>query len=123
VINDGRLTLGDGGKMKLDTNPFPISMVELEHKKIRVCTDQAKTTKGKNVVVSEDLRNWMIRPHNPEIGMWKENVQRKLAKRVKPTSVMLIGKYQRQLEEDRRYRVTQGIKRDRFFDAQNRHSW
>jgi hypothetical protein len=123
VINDGRLTLGDGGKMKLETNPFPISMVKLEHKKIQVCTDQDKTTKGKNVVVSEDLRNWMIRPHNPEIGMWKENVQRKMAKRVKPTSVMLIGKYQRQLEEDRRYRVPQGIKRDRFFDAQNRHSW
>jgi ribosomal protein S17E len=37
--------------------------------------------------------------------MWKENVQRKLAKRVKPTSAMLIEKYQRQLEEDRRYRV------------------
>jgi hypothetical protein len=33
VINDGRLTLGDGGKMKLDTNSFPISMAELEHKK------------------------------------------------------------------------------------------
>jgi hypothetical protein len=30
VINNGRLTLGDGGKMKLNTNPFPISMVELD---------------------------------------------------------------------------------------------
>jgi hypothetical protein len=35
----------------------------------------------------------MIRFHNPEIGVWKENVQRKLAKRVKPTSAMLIEKY------------------------------
>jgi hypothetical protein len=35
-------------------------------------------------------------------------------------SSMLIEKYQRQLEEDRRYRVTRGIKRDRFFEAQNR---
>jgi hypothetical protein len=25
------LTLGDGGKMKLDTDPFPVSMVEIEH--------------------------------------------------------------------------------------------
>jgi hypothetical protein len=33
---------------------------------------------------------------------------------------MLIEKYQRQLEEDRRYRVTRGIKQDRFFEAQNR---
>jgi hypothetical protein len=31
-------------------------------------------TNGKNVVVSDDLHNWMIRPHNPEIGVWKENV-------------------------------------------------
>jgi hypothetical protein len=74
VINDGRLTLGDGGKMKLDTDPFPISTVELEQKKILVCTDQAKTTKGRNMVVSDDLRNWMIKPHNPEDGIWKENV-------------------------------------------------
>jgi hypothetical protein len=43
----------------------------------------------------------MIKPHNPEIGVWKENMQRKLAKSVKPTSAMLIEKYQRQLEEDR----------------------
>jgi hypothetical protein len=80
--------------MKLDTNMFPVSMVELEHKKILVRTDQAEMTNDKNVVISNDLRNMMIKPHNPEIGMWKENVQRKLAKRVKPTSVMLIEKYQ-----------------------------
>jgi hypothetical protein len=104
--------------MKLDMDPFPIGMAELEYKKILVRTDQAEMTKGKNVVFSDDLHNRMIKPHNPEIGMWKENVQRKLAKRVKPTSAMLIEKYQRQLEEDRRYRVTRGIKRDRFFEAQ-----
>jgi hypothetical protein len=60
VINDRRLTLGGGGKMKLDMNSFPVSMVELEHKKILVRTDQAKMTKGKNVVVFNDLRNRMI---------------------------------------------------------------
>jgi hypothetical protein len=59
--------------MKLDTNPFPISMVKLEHKKILVHTDQAETTKGKNVVIFDNLRNRLIRPHNPEIGVWKEN--------------------------------------------------
>jgi hypothetical protein len=74
VINDGRLTLWDGGKTKLNTNPFPISMVELEHKKILVRKDQAETTKGKNMVVSNDLCNRMIKPHNPKIGVWKENV-------------------------------------------------
>jgi hypothetical protein len=116
--------------MKLDRDPFPTGMVELEQKMILVRTDQAKTTKGRNVVVSDDLRNRMIKPHNPEVGIWKENVQKKLASKVKPTSVMLIEKYQRQLEEDRRYRVARLIKWDRFFEAQNRsdlprsrHAW
>jgi hypothetical protein len=45
------------------------------------------------VVVSDDLCNQMIKPHNLEIGMWKENVLRKPAKRVKPISAMLIEKY------------------------------
>jgi uncharacterized OB-fold protein len=110
VINDDRLTIGDGGKMKLDTDPFPVGMVELEQKKILVCTDQAETTKGRNVVVYNDLCYRMIKPHNLKVGMWK----------VKLTSAMLIEKYQRQLEEDRRYRVARGIKWDRFFEAWNR---
>jgi cytidylate kinase len=105
--------------MKLNIDPFPIGMVELMNKKVLVHTDQVETTKGKNVVISDELHNWMIKPHNPEIGMWKENVLWKPAKRVKPTSAMLIEKYQRQLEEDWRYRVTQGIKWGRFFEARN----
>jgi hypothetical protein len=36
---------------------------------------------------------------------------------------MFIEKYQRQLEEDRRYQVIQGIKRGRFFEARNRLDW
>jgi hypothetical protein len=67
VINDARLTLADGGKMKLDMDPFLISMVELEQKKILVRIDQAETTKGRNVVVSDDLHNQMIKLHNPEV--------------------------------------------------------
>jgi hypothetical protein len=35
-------------------------------------------------------------------------------------SAMLIEKYQRQLEEDQRYRVARVIKWDRFFKSQNR---
>jgi hypothetical protein len=63
------LTLGDGGKMKLDTDPFPVGMVKLMNKKVLLCTDQAETTKGKNVVVSNELCNRMIKPHNSEIGV------------------------------------------------------
>jgi hypothetical protein len=59
----------------------------------------------------------MIKPHNPEVGMWKENMRRKPVRKVKPTSAMLIEKYQRQLDEDRRYRVARGIKRDRLFEV------
>jgi hypothetical protein len=70
-------------------------MVKLMDKKISVHTDQAEMTTGKNVVISDELRNRMIKPHNPEIGVWKENVLRKQAKRVKPTSAMLNAKYQR----------------------------
>jgi hypothetical protein len=81
--------------MKLDTDPFPIGMVELMDRKILVRTDQSETTIGKNVVISDDLRNRMIKPHNPEIGVWKEIVLWKPVKRVKPMSAMLIGKYQR----------------------------
>jgi hypothetical protein len=105
VINNGRLTLGDGGKMKLDTDLFSIGMVDLIDKKVLVRTNQAETIKGKNVVVFDELRNRMIKPHNLEIGVWKENMLQKLAKRVKLISAILIKKYQRQLKENRKYRV------------------
>jgi hypothetical protein len=72
--------------MKLDTDPFPVGMVELELKKILVRTDQVETTKVKNVIVVDDLRNRMIKP----INQWLE----------------LTEKYKRQQEEDRRYWVT-----------------
>jgi hypothetical protein len=99
--------------MKLNTDLFLVGMVEIEHKKILVHTDQTEMTKGKNVVIFYDLHNRMIKPHNPEIGVWKENVQRKPTKRVKPTLAMLIEKYQQQLEEDRRCRVARGRKQSR----------
>jgi hypothetical protein len=60
--------------MKLNTDSFPVSMVKIEHKKILVRMDQAETTKGKNVVVSDDLHNRMIKPGNPDIGVWEENM-------------------------------------------------
>jgi hypothetical protein len=58
------LTLGDGGKVKLGTDPFPVGMVELMDKKVLVCTDQAEMTKGKNVVVFDDQapqpKDWRV---------------------------------------------------------------
>jgi hypothetical protein len=106
--------------MKLDMDLFTVGMVELMDEKVLVHTDQAEMTMGKNMVASDELRIWVSKPHNQEIGVWKENVLRKLVKWVKPTSAVLIEKYQLQLEEDWRYWVTPGIKWDRFFVAQNR---
>jgi hypothetical protein len=51
VLNDVRLTLGDGSKMKLNIDPFPVHTIGFKAKKILVRSDQAKMTKGKNVVV------------------------------------------------------------------------
>jgi hypothetical protein len=91
--------MGEGGKMQLDMNPFPVGMVELAHRKILVWSSQADTTKGKNVIVSDDFRNKMMKLHSPEVGIWKENVGRRSAQRVKPTSDMLIKKYLRQQQD------------------------
>jgi hypothetical protein len=96
MLNDGRLTLGDGRKMKLDIDLFPVNDVGFEEKKILVRSDQASTTKGKNVIMSNKLRNQMLKPRSLEIGVWKENTARKPARRIKPTSSMLIEKYARQ---------------------------
>jgi hypothetical protein len=87
--------MGDGARMKLDMDPFPVGMVNLEEKKVLVRSDQASTIMGKNVIVSDDLRNKMIKPRNPEPGVSKENVRREPVRRIKPTSSMLIEKYVR----------------------------
>jgi hypothetical protein len=44
ALNDSRLTLGYGNKMKLYADPFPVGMVNLEEKKILVHSGQASTT-------------------------------------------------------------------------------
>jgi hypothetical protein len=42
--------------MKLDVDPFSVGMVNLEEKKILVSYDQAGTTQGKSMIVSDELR-------------------------------------------------------------------
>jgi hypothetical protein len=48
--------------MKLDVDPFPVNTIGFEEKTILVCSDLARTTKGKNVGVSDDLKNKMLKP-------------------------------------------------------------
>jgi hypothetical protein len=52
-------------------------------------------------VVSDELKNRMIKSRNHEVEMWKENVRRKPARRIKPNSSMLIEKYIRQQQQHR----------------------
>jgi hypothetical protein len=59
--------LGVGNKMKLDIDPFPVNKVGFEAKKILVCSNQEEMTKGKNVVVSDELRQRMKKPKSPEV--------------------------------------------------------
>jgi hypothetical protein len=55
--------------MKLDVHPCPMNTIDFEQKKILVHSDQAETMKGKNVIVSDELRSRMIKPHSLEVGV------------------------------------------------------
>jgi hypothetical protein len=101
ALNDGRLTLGESGKMKLDVDPFLVNTIGFKEKAILVRTDQADTTKGKNVIMSNEFRKRMIKPRSPKVGVWKENTPHKPICRVKPNSSMLIENYLRQQQMDR----------------------
>jgi hypothetical protein len=79
--------------MQLDVNPFPVNVVGFEAKKIVVHRDQAETTKGKNVVISDELGQRIIKLKSPEVRVWKDNVVRRPPKKGKLTCDMLIDKY------------------------------
>ena len=79
ALADGRLTFGEASKMKLDKDPFPINVIDFEGKRVLVRTDQAETTKGKNVVISDDLKLKMIIPMSPEVGVWKVNERKRFS--------------------------------------------
>ena len=75
--------------MKLDSDPFPINMVELESKKMLIQSDQAESARERNVI-DDSAPPRMIKPINPEIGVWKVNGGRRQAPRPKPTVSMLL---------------------------------
>jgi hypothetical protein len=102
ALNDGRLTLGDGHRMKLDTDPFSanINMINFEEVKVLMHSRQADSTRGKNVIASDEPRARMIKPKIPEPGMWNLNQRRWTRPRVKPTSAMLLEKYTEQQKKN-----------------------
>jgi hypothetical protein len=50
AINEGRLSLKE---IQVDNNPFSINTIDLQNSKVLIWSEQAKTTKGKNVVIGE----------------------------------------------------------------------
>jgi hypothetical protein len=67
---------------------------------------------GKNVVMSDELRNRMMKSHNLEIGVWKENTRRRAVHREKPMSIMLIDKHLMQ-QQERGHRTLSAFKWER----------
>jgi hypothetical protein len=61
--------------MKLDKDSFPVNMnmVEIDGKKVLVWPSQAKSTKGKKVIIGEERRPRMIKPKSPKDGQWQKN--------------------------------------------------
>jgi hypothetical protein len=39
--------------MQVDKNPFLVNTIDLQNSKVLICLEQAKTVKGKNVVIGE----------------------------------------------------------------------
>jgi hypothetical protein len=76
---------------QLDVDPFLVNTIRFEEKKILVRTDKVGTTKGENVVVSDELRNKMIKPRSLEAEVLRENVRRKPTQRIKPNFVSISG--------------------------------
>jgi hypothetical protein len=56
--------------MKLDKDLFPTNMntVKLKGKKVLVRPFQAKSTKGKNVIIGEERPPRMIKSKSPKVG-------------------------------------------------------
>jgi hypothetical protein len=79
--------------MKLDTDPFPINVIDFENKKVLIRSDQTGSARGKNIVVDDSAPPRMIKPKNPVVGEWKVNGTKRQAPRPKPTVSMLLEKY------------------------------
>jgi hypothetical protein len=61
--------------MKLNKDPFLVNMnlVELDGKKVLVQPSQVESTKGKEVIIGEELPMRMIKEKSLKDGQWKKN--------------------------------------------------
>ena len=107
--------------MKLDSDPFPVNMIEFQNKKMLIRADQAESAKDKNVV-DDDAPPRMIKPKNPEVGVWKVNGKKKQVTRPKPTVNMLFEKYTSRKTNNVFSRLG-GVKRPRSCPRYNNEHW
>jgi hypothetical protein len=69
------MMFGENSEVKPYVDPFPVDMINFEEKRVLVRIDQAATIEGKRVVVSDDLRQRMLKPKNPEPSMRNQVAQ------------------------------------------------
>jgi hypothetical protein len=65
AINEGQLCLK---QMQVDNDLFPVNIIDLQGAKVMVRPEQAKSTKGKNVIISEE------RPNSYDDKIWSSEV-------------------------------------------------
>ena len=51
AINEGRSVIPN---MQIDQNPFLVHMLELNNPKVLIRSNQAESTKGKNIIISDE---------------------------------------------------------------------
>jgi hypothetical protein len=81
--------------MKPDKDTFltNMSMVKLNGNKVLVRPSQAKSTKGKEIIIGEELPSRMIKSKSPKDGQWQKNERSKSQQRPKATFGILMAKY------------------------------
>ena len=65
------MTFTESSKIKLDSDLFSINVVELKSKKMLIQSDRTESAREKNVV-DDSAPPRMIKPKNPEVGVWSQ---------------------------------------------------
>jgi hypothetical protein len=91
------MKFAESPQMKLNKDTFPtnMNMVELDGKKVLIQPSQAKSTKGKEVIIWEERPPRMIKPKSLKDGQWQKNEGSKLQRCPKATFDILMAKYKK----------------------------
>jgi hypothetical protein len=89
------LAFAESPQIKLDKDPFltSMNMVELDGKNVLIWQSQAKSTKGKEVVIGEERPPRMFKPKSLKKGQWQKNEESKPQRRLKATFDIIMTKY------------------------------